>query len=738
MERADERAASEVLEVEERVAALLRQMSLPEKIGQMCQINGAEGKIPDSLRDAVAGGRIGSVINEVDVDTVNELQRIAVEESRLRIPLLIGRDVIHGFKTIFPIPLGQAASWNPELVQRAASVAAQEAASVGVNWALAPMLDISRDPRWGRIAESFGEDPYLMSELGRAVIKGFQGKDLSKPENIASCAKHFAGYGASESGRDYNTTNIPEIELRNVYLPPFEAAVEAGVATVMPGFSDLNGVPCSGNAFLMNQVLREEWRFDGFVVSDWDSVAQLATHGFTANDKESAEKAANAGIDMEMASSTFTDHLIELHEEGLVSLERIDLAVSRILRLKFQLGLFDNCFTEAASFPEIASSESLDATRLAAQQSIVMLSNNSGLLPLSRHSTRSVAVIGPLADAPEDQLGTWVFDGDPEICQTPLQAIREFSEGTFDVHFARGVATTRSMTRDDFDLAIAAAAKADVALMFLGEEAVLTGEAHCRADITLPGNQADLIDAVAATSTPIVLIVLAGRPLALENVADKVDAILYAWHPGTMTGPAITDLLFGVESPSGKLPVTLPRVTGQIPMYYAHKHTGRPGTADCSMNMETIRDHAEPDSTGFTSFHLDAGCTPLFCFGHGLSYTEFRYQKMCAPAVPVKIGEWFEVSAELVNVGDVAADEVAQLYIRDLVGSVTRPVKELKGFRRLRVNPGDCSVVSFRIHTDELAFFGADMQRRAEPGQFLVWIGTDSNADLSADFELVE
>lgn len=736
-ERADSATAAEALEVEKRVATLLGRMTLTEKIGQMSQVNGAEGNIPESLRDAVAGGQIGSIINEVDVDTVNELQRIAVKESRLGIPLLIARDVIHGFKTVFPIPLGQAATWNPELAQRAASMAAQEAAAVGVNWALAPMLDVSRDPRWGRIAESFGEDPYLISEFGRAIINGFQGGDLSKPGNIAACAKHFAGYGASESGRDYNTTNIPEIELRNVYLPPFETAINSGVATVMPGFNDLNGIPCSGNEFLLNQVLREEWQFDGFVVSDWSSIPELAIHGLTSNDKESATRAVNAGIDMEMATNTFAEYLVELHEEELVTLQQIDSAVSRILRLKIRLGLFDNWFTKPASFSESANEQNLEASHLAARQSIVMLTNKSGLLPLSPDSTGSVAIIGPLADAPQDQLGTWVFDGDSEICQTPLQAIREFAQGAFDVHFAKGAATTRSMTRAGFDAAVAAAAKADVALMFLGEEAMLSGEAHCRADITLPGNQADLIDAVAATSTPIVLIVLAGRPLALENVLSKVDAILYAWHPGTMAGPAITDLLFGVESPSGKLPVTFPRVTGQIPVYYAQKNGGRPGKADCPINMATIGDFAQHDSAGFTSFHLDAGCTPLFCFGFGLSYTEFRYHDLCVPPKAIKIGDCFEVSVEITNTGDVAADEIAQLYVRDLVGSVTRPVKELKGFRRLRLEPGESRVVSFRIRTDELAFFGADMQRRTEPGMFRVWIGPDSDAGLSADIELI-
>jgi beta-glucosidase len=725
-------------ELEERVGALLRQMTLSEKIGQMCQVNGADGKIPDWLTDAVAGGRLGSVINEVDVATVNELQRIATEESRLGIPLLIGRDVIHGFRTIFPIPLGQAASWNPDLVQRAAEIAAREAVSAGVNWTFAPMLDVTRDPRWGRICESFGEDPFLIGELGCAMIRGFQGNDLAKPGNIAACAKHFAGYGASESGRDYNTTNIPEIELRNAYLPPFEAAMHAGVATVMAGFNDLNGVPCSANAFLLTQVLRDEWQFPGFVVSDWDSVAQLRVHGFAANDKESAEKAFNAGLDMEMTSSTYADHLAQLLDDGKVSERQIDAAVSRILRLKFQLGLFDNHLTDPTAFPASANRDSLDAARLAARQSVVLLSNDSGLLPLSRESLTSVAVIGPLADAPDEQLGAWVFDGDPGICVTPLQAIRDFADGAFDVHVARGVATTRSFTDDGFDAAVAAAAEADVALLFLGEEAILSGEAHCRADITLPGNQAELIDAVAATATPIVLVIMAGRPLALENIVDEIDAILYAWHPGTMAGPAITDLLFGIESPSGKLPVTLPRATGQIPIYYAHKNSGRPGIPDNAINMITIKDHDEPESAGYTSFHLDAGCTPLFRFGHGLSYSEFRYEHISAPVAPLKIGETFDISVELTNVGDVAADEIVQLYVRDLVGSVTRPVKELKGFRRLRLRPGEHRTVSFRVHTDQLAFFGADMQRRVEPGRFRLWIGPDSGAELCVDIELID
>jgi beta-glucosidase len=738
MGRAEEPADRAVSSPEDRVAKLIQQMTLPEKIGQMCQINGAAGQVTQELRDAVASGQVGSIINEVDVDAVNELQRTAVEESRLGIPLLIGRDVIHGFRTIFPIPLGQAATWNPELVQRAAEISAREAVTSGINWALAPMLDIGRDPRWGRIAETFGEDPYLISEMGRAMIRGYQGENLANKEKIAACAKHFAGYGATEAGRDYNTTNIPEIELRNVHLPPFEAAVDAGVATVMAGFSDLNGVPCTGNAFLLDQVLRGEWSFNGFVVSDWESVAQLAIHGFTADDKGSAEKALNAGVDMEMASTTYREHLPDLLKQGRVTEQQIDAVVGRILLLKMQLGLFEDCLTRPAEQPPVASEDDLETARTAAVQSIVMLTNESGVLPLAKDALAAVAVIGPLADAPDDQLGTWVFDGDAGICQTPLEAILKLGAGHFDVSYVRGTKTTRSRTEDEFGAAVAAASQADIALMFMGEEAVLSGEAHCRADIKLPGNQADLIDAVAATGTPTVLIIMAGRPLALENVVDKVDAILYAWHPGTMTGPAITDLLFGMESPSGKLPVSLPRKTGQIPIYYAHKNSGRPGIPDSHINIDTITDYDQWDSAGFTVFHLDAGCTPLFCFGHGLSYAEFQYGKPQTPGKPVKLGETFEVSAEITNTGEVEADEIVQLYFRDLVGSVTRPVKELKGFRRISLKPGEKRVVTFEVHTDDLAFFGTDMQRRTEAGEFHVWLGPHSDSQLYAELEISE
>ena len=717
---------------DDRVATLIRQMTLAEKIGQMSQINGAAGSVSPELRDAIAAGQVGSVINEVDVATINELQRIAVEDSRLGIPLLIGRDVIHGFRTVFPIPLGQAASWNPDLVQQAAAIAAQEATATGVNWALAPMLDIGRDPRWGRIAETFGEDPYLISALGTAMIDGYQGNDLTHPDKLAACAKHFAGYGATEAGRDYNTTDIPEIELRNVHLPPFEAAANAGIATFMAGFSDLNGVPCTGNAFLLNQVLRDEWQYAGFVVSDWASVEQLATHGFTAGDKDSAERSVNAGLDMEMASTTFVDHLEKLVDEGAVSEATLDVAVARILRVKFELGLFERYRTDS---PEPAAAQTaLEIAREAARQSIVMLANHNGTLPLSAAALNTVAIIGPLADDPQEQLGTWVFDGDPGLSVTPLQALRDAGAGQFDVTYARGAETTRSQTRDGFADAVQTATKADVALMFVGEEAILSGEAHCRADITLPGNQADLVAEVAATGTPLVLIVMAGRPLVLENVLANAAAILYAWHPGTMAGPALTDLLFGSESPSGKLPVTLPKAVGQVPIYYSQKNTGRPGIPDSPINVDTISEFGQFESAGFTSFHLDTGCTPRFCFGHGLSYTSFDYSNIRTPDATIAMGAYFEITADITNTGDIAAAEIAQLYVRDLVGSVTRPVRELKGFERLRLEPGERRTVTFRLHTNDLAFYGADMQRRAEPGQFRAWVGGSSAAALGADF----
>lgn len=723
--------------IEERVSKLLADMTLDEKIGQMCQQNASEGYAPEYLGEALRAGRIGSVLNNVDVGTVNELQRIAVEESRLGIPLLVGRDVIHGFKTVMPIPLGQAATWNPDVVRQGARVAAQEAATAGVNWTFAPMMDISRDARWGRIAESFGECVLLTSELAVAMVEGFQGEDLAAKGSIAACAKHFAGYGAVESGRDYATTNLPETKLRNVYLPPFHAAVNAGVKTVMTSFSDLNGVPATGNEFLLRQVLKDEWSFDGFVVSDWDSVRQLEIHGLTENNKESAFEAANAGVDMEMAGDAYANHLAELVDEGRIDTDAVDAAVKNILQTKFELGLFEDPYTNPEDLPPLSNTQALETARQAALESVVLLKNDHDVLPLSAEHLESVAVIGPLADAPYQQLGTWIFDGDVELSVTPLKALHSLLDKDVDIRYVRAMENSRSREAEAFDDAVEAAESTDAAILFLGEESILSGEAHSRADINLPGDQAELVRRIRAAGKPVIAVIQAGRPLTLTNIVDEVDAILYAWHPGTMGGPAIADLLFGVESPSGKLPATFPRVVGQIPIYYSQKNSGKPPSWDTITHIDEIDTRAPQTSLGMSAFHLDTHFTPLFPFGHGLSYAEFDYHHIRPSSDEIRMGETVTISTEVTNTGEVAAVEVVQLYTRDLVASITRPVKELKGFRRVRLQPGETITVDFELHTSDLSFYGRDMTKVVEPGLFHAWIGGTSDTHLMTEFRIV-
>ncbi len=725
------------LDVEERVSQLLEQMTLEEKLGQMSQLNASHGYPPEYLGDGLRHGRIGSVLNVVDVNVINELQRISVEESRLGIPLLVGRDVVHGFRTTLPIPLGQAATFNPDLARDGARLAAEEAASSGVNWTFAPMIDVTRDPRWGRIAESFGEDTYLTNRFAVALVGGFQGDDLTAHDTIAACAKHFAGYGASESGRDYNTTNIAEHELRNVYLPPFRETVDAGVLTFMAGFNDLNGVPATGNEFLMRKILRDEWGFDGLVVSDWGSIFQLQIHGFTADDKASALAAASAGIDMEMATHLYISHLEDLLEEGKIDIDAIDTAVANILRVKFRLGLFEDPYTRPDEHRSLADEGAMAIAKESALQSVVLLKNDGGALPLNAGSIDSVAIIGPLADAPYEQLGTWIFDGDPELTVTPLSAIRGLVGDSVEVRYVRAMENSRSRASEAFDEAVEAAAASDVALLFLGEESILSGEAHSRADISLPGDQRELVRRIRAAGRPVVAIIMAGRPLTLSDIVDDVDAILFAWHPGTMGGPAIADLVFGLESPSGKLPSTFPRMVGQVPIYYNQKNTGRPASPDRAVLIDEIDTRAAQTSLGNTSYHLDAGFTPLFPFGFGLSYTEFEYRDIEVSAAEMPSDGSLTISAQLTNVGDVAAEEVAQLYVRDLFANVTRPVRELKGFQRVRLEPGESRRVEFELQADDLAFYGRDMTRVVEPGDFHVWIGGNSDTQLQSEFRLV-
>jgi beta-glucosidase len=718
------------------VSSLLFQMTLQEKIGQMSQLNNDSEKLNTSIKN----GLVGSILNEVDLDTINELQRIATQESRLGIPLLIGRDVIHGFNTIFPIPLGQAASWSSETVELCAKISAIESSRSGVNWTFAPMIDISRDPRWGRIAESLGEDPYLCSTLGIAMVKGFQGESLSDRTSIAACAKHFAGYGASESGRDYNTTNIPENELRNVYLPPFKAVADAGVSTFMASFSDLNGVPVTGNKWLLNDILRTEWQYSGPVVSDWESIPQLVTHGFAVDEKSAALDACNAGVDMEMASDNYAEHLTSLIQSNKIVIDKIDTMVTRILNLKFDLGLFESPFTESTASTD--SLDSLDSFHLsvakqAAIKSCVLLKNNKQILPLSKTNIKTLAVIGPLADDGYEQLGTWAFDSNANQSVTCLDAIKDYVKGSVDVTFAMGLETSRSNNDDGFSEVIDIASSADLAVMILGEEAILSGEAHCRSNINLPGYQEQLINAVYETGTPIVLVIMAGRPITLENILPKVDAILFAWHPGTMGGPAITDILFGEDCPSGKLPVTFPRNVGQIPLYYGQKNTGRPASNDTFVDINDIKVRAPQTSLGMTSTHLDTHYSPLFPFGFGLSYTQLEYTNIKVSNYSVPMGESIKIEATISNTGNFNAKEIVQLYIRDLVGSVTRPVKELKGFKHIFLPAGESKTVTFKIHTDELAFYNRQMKFTTEPGLFNVWIGGNSDTNLKTEFEVV-
>jgi beta-glucosidase len=738
MKTVNAKVVDQVAIIERRVAELLGRMTLDEKIGQMSQVNASEAGAPEYLGMALRDGRIGSVLNQVDVATVNELQRISVEESRLGSPLLVGRDVIHGFKTVMPIPLGQAATWNPELVRNGARVAAIEAQAAGINWTFAPMIDIARDPRWGRIAESFGEDPYLTGRLGVAMIEGFQGDDLAGDGSIAACAKHFAGYGAAESGRDYATTNIPENELRNVYLPPFNEAVGAGVATLMASFSDLNGVPATANRFLMRDILRDEWGFTGFVVSDWESIHQIAVHGLTSGDRDSAYEAATAGIDMEMASDAYSNHLAGLVIGERIDIDTIDTAVANILRIKFRLGLFGAPYVDPDQTPAMDLEAKLRVAKQSALESMILLKNDQAALPLSIDRVDSIAVVGPLADAPYEQLGTWVFDGDPDLSITGLAGIRNLVGDSVDIRYVRAMETSRSRSTDTFSEAVEVAQGSDAVILFLGEESILSGEAHSRADISLPGAQAALVRSIRQTGKPVIAVILAGRPLTLTDIVDDVDAILFAWHPGTMGGEAIADLLFGVESPSGKLPATFPREVGQIPIYYNQKNTGKPPSPNTVTNMDDIDAHAPQTSLGMTAFHLDVAYTPLFAFGHGLSYGEFSYDNLRLSPQELRIGNSLTVHVEVANLGKMIADEVVQLYVRDLVGNVTRPVRELKGFKRVRLEPGQTVTVSFELHTDDLAFFGRDNSLMTEPGVFHLWVGGSSEASLHSEFRVVD
>ncbi len=718
--------------MEARIDSLLDLMTLQEKIGQLNQFNTAQF---DTLSAAVAQGRVGSIINEVNPEVVNRLQRKAVEESRLGIPLIFARDVIHGFNTVFPIPLGQAATWNPDLVEEAARIAAIEASACGIRWTFSPMIDVSRDARWGRIAESAGEDPLLNERMGVAMIRGYQTDNLADPTAVAACAKHFAGYGYSESGKDYNTTWLPLPLLADVVLPPFEAAANAGVATFMTSFNDINGVPSSGNQWLMRDILRDKWGFDGVLVSDWNAITEMINHGVAADKKAAALLAANAGVDIDMEGHSYPDAMEALVREGKLDENVIDDLVRNVLRLKFRLGLFENPYIDLSKPSPSYSPSHLAAATKAAEESAILLKNN-GMLPLGK-DVRRIAVIGPMADAPYDQGGTWAPDIQREHSVTPLAALRKLY-GEKNVSYSPGVKFTRDISLDGIPEAVKAASEADAVICFLGEEAVMSGEAHCMADLDLKGAQTALLEALDKTGKPLAVVFMAGRPLTIKKENAIADAVLYTFHGGTMAGEALANLLSGKANPSGKLPVTMAKMTGQYPIYYAHKNTGRP--PEWTVDLDSIPLEAIQTSTGCTSYYLDAGKDPLYPFGYGLSYTTFDISspRLSSATLAKRSGEPLTVECTVTNTGDREGQETVQLYVRDMVGSLARPVKELKDFKKISLKPGESQVVSFTLTPAQLAYHGLDGKPIIEPGEFRVWTAGDSASGTPATFTLTE
>jgi beta-glucosidase len=708
-------------EIERKIDALLKQMTLEEKLGQLQLFDGPNDDNYNERIEMIRKGLVGGFMNVLGARRVNELQRIAVEQSRLKIPLLFGFDVIHGYRTIFPVPLGEASSWDPATVERTTSVAAAEARAAGINWVFAPMVDITRDARWGRIVEGAGEDPYLGAEMARARVRGFQGTDYSAPDRVLACAKHFVAYGAAEAGRDYNTTDLSEWTLRQIYLPPFKAAVEAGVGTLMSAFNDLNGVPASANPFTLTRVLRGEWKFDGFVVSDYTAVPELIAHGLAANEAEAVYYALGAGLDMEMVSHLFSTHGPRLIKDGKLTMEQIDEAVRRILRIKFRLGLFDRPYVdEARERTLILNPEHVKVAREAAARSMVLLKNENNLLPLSKE-LKSIAVIGPLADDRNAPLGPWHAAGRPEDVVTLLAGVRAKVGPKTKVMYAKGCEIEGGST-EGFSEAVRLAQQADVVILAVGESAEMSGEAASRTSLDLPGHQLELIKAIHATGKPIIVVLMNGRPLTIGWVAENVPAILETWFAGIQAGHAIADVLFGDVNPGGKLPVTFPRTVGQVPLYYNHKNTGRPPQED----------------NKYTSKYLDAQWTPLFPFGFGLSYTQFRLTNLQLSATRIRRDENLTVTAEVENIGQRPGDEVVQLYIRDVAASVTRPVRELKGFRRLTLQPGEKRTVRFTLGPEQLGFYDRQMRFVVEPGEFKVYVGNSSVGGLEAGFEVAD
>ena len=726
----------------QRVDALLAQMTLEEKIGQMNQLFFFGSKPVESINTGIRKGQIGSLLFVTDPTLINRLQKIAVTESRLKIPLIFGFDVIHGFHTIFPVPIGMAASWDPKMVEGAQSVAASEARAVGINWTFAPMVDIARDPRWGRIVEGAGEDPYLGAAMSAAQVRGFQGDRIGSPDHLLACVKHFAGYGAAEGGRDYDAANVSDAQLWNVYLPPFKAAVDAGVGSVMSAYMDLNDVPATGNRWLMRAVLRKDWKFGGFVVSDANAVSDLKTHGFVRDPQDAAVKALTAGVNMEMSfnATVYLKNLANALKQNQVSVKEIDEMVRPLLETKIKLGLFENPYADEAKVKSTFDNPAhREVARFAAQRSAVLLKNQNNLLPLSKTAYKKIAIIGPLADSKQNTLGSWSFAMDINETVTILAGLRTKLRTGAQVEFAPGVQISRNLrspfdvllkekhasawtemqAADEFKKAVDLAKNSDIAVMVLGENQDMSGEYASRSTIDLPGRQLELLQAVTATGKPVVLVLLNGRPLDITWAEQNVPSILEAWYPGSEGGNAIADLLFGDAVPGGKLPFTWIKNAGQIPLYYSHNLTQNPGEQE--------------------KRYWNQKGVPLYPFGYGLSYTTFAFSNLKVSQPEINIGNAAEVTVDVKNTGSHAGDEVVQLYIHQQAGSASRPIRELKGFERITLAAGETKTVRFKLGPEELRYWSAaarDWVQEAET--FDVWVGNDSSASLHSTFRVMK
>lgn len=715
--------------IEQRADSVLALMTLEEKVGQLVQYSGAWATGTQTERpkegsdELIRKGKVGSFLNITGAKETKRLQKIAIEESRLKIPLIFGLDVIHGYASTFPIPLAEASSWNPALVEKSARMQAVEASSAGIHWTFNPMVDIARDPRWGRIMEGSGEDPYLGSVMAAARVRGYQGNDLSANNTILACVKHYAAYGAAEGGRDYNTVDLSERNFRDFYLPPYKAAVEAGAGSLMASFNEIGGVPSSASKFLMTQILRNEWKTDALVVSDWNSIGELIPHGVAKDLKQAAEIGINATIDMDMEANAYYYHLAELVREGKVDIKLVDDAVRRVLIAKFKLGLFDDPYKycdEEREKKTLVSKEIVEATKEVALESIVLLKNEKNLLPLSKE-LKSIAVIGPLADSKENPLGNWDGLGDSNLVSTVLNGISRIVNKSTKINFAKGCGIT-SANKSLFKGAIEAANNSDIIIAVVGESRNMSGEAYSRSNLDLPGIQQELLIELKKTGKKLIVVLMNGRPLTIQWIKDNADAILETWFLGISSGDAIADVLFGKQVPSGKLTVTFPKSVGQIPLYYNYKNTGRPYS----------------EKNRYTSKYLDIDNEPLYPFGFGLSYTTFEYSNLKLDKKEIKKDESLKVSVDVTNTGKYEGKEVVQLYIRDLVGSVTRPVKELKDFVKINLKPGETKKVEFTITPDKLKFYDINMNYVVEPGDFKVFVGTNSVDVKEADFKVVE